>query len=92
MDLLFWRTGWGLNQLQWYDSNNASVDKAGQLVITMNKGGSSHKCWYGPCKYTSARMETKTTFSQTYDKFEARIKFPPGLGLWPAFWIEGTSV
>jgi beta-glucanase (GH16 family) len=85
-------TGWGLSQLQWYDANNARINKSGQLVITANKAGSRYKCSYGPCKYTSARMETLTKFSQKYGMFEARIKLPPGRGLWPAFWVEGTNI
>jgi beta-glucanase (GH16 family) len=85
-------TGFGLHQLQWYDAGNATVDKAGQLVITADRGGAGHTCWYGPCQYTSARMETINTFSQKYGEFEARIKFAPGAGLWPAFWIEGANV
>ena len=85
-------TGFGLQQLQWYDAANASITKSGQLAITADRGGSSNKCWYGPCKYTSARMETKNSFSQTYGEFEARIKFPAGQGFWPAFWIEGADV
>jgi beta-glucanase (GH16 family) len=85
-------TGFGLKQLQWYDAANASFGRNG-LVITADKGGAAgHTCWYGPCQYSSARMETKTTFSQTYGEFEARIKFPAGRGLWPAFWIEGANV
>jgi len=84
--------GFGLHQLQWYDAGNATVDKSGQLVISADKGGGSNTCWYGACQYTSARMETKNTFSQTYGEFEARIEFPPGTGLWPAFWIEGDNV
>lgn len=85
-------TGFGLKQLQWYDESNATVDKAGQLVISADQGGGGNTCWYGACQYTSARMETINTFSQAYGKFEARIKFPPGAGLWPAFWIEGANV
>jgi beta-glucanase (GH16 family) len=84
--------GFNLKQLQWYDASNASVDRKGQLVITADHGANGEKCWYGPCDYSSARMETKNTFSQSYGKFEARIKFPPGRGLWPAFWIEGDNV
>jgi beta-glucanase (GH16 family) len=37
-------------------------------------------------------METLGHFSQTYGKFEARIWFPPGPGIWPAFWLEGTNI
>jgi beta-glucanase (GH16 family) len=83
--------GENLHQLQWYDAQNASFTKTG-LVITASKNGHQHECWYGPCKYTSARLETKNTFTQTYGLFEARIKMPPGEGLWPAFWIEGADV
>ncbi len=85
-------TGYGHHQLQYYDESNATVDKAGQLVISADRGSKGHTCWYGKCKYTSVRMETISTFSQTYGLFEARIKFPPGSGLWPAFWLEGTDI
>jgi beta-glucanase (GH16 family) len=85
-------TGFGLRQLQWYDAANATFRKSGQLVITADKGANGSTCWYGSCRYTSARLETKNTFSQTYGEFEARIKFPRGQGLWPAFWIEGANV
>jgi beta-glucanase (GH16 family) len=36
--------------------------------------------WYG------ALVDTKTTFTQRYGTFEARIRIPSGAGLWPAFW------
>jgi len=36
--------------------------------------------WYGDL------IDTKTTFTQKYGFFEARIKVPKGTGLWPAFW------
>jgi beta-glucanase (GH16 family) len=91
---LFYSGGYGFNlrQLQWYDATNATVDKSGQLVITADRSGAGHTCWYGSCQYTSARLETINTFSQAYGEFEARIKLPPGRGLWPAFWIEGANV
>jgi beta-glucanase (GH16 family) len=84
--------GFNLRQLQWYDANNATVDSSGQLVITADHGGGANSCWYGSCRYTSARLETINTFTQKYGMFEARIKLPPGRGLWPAFWIEGANV
>ena len=85
-------TGFGLRQLQWYDATNVSINNNSQLEITADKADGSNTCWYGPCQYTSARMETKNTFTQTYGAFEARIKFPAGTGLWPAFWIEGANI
>ena len=84
--------GWGEHQLQWYEASNAVITTHGYLAITADNRGNGHTCWYGPCRYTSARMDTLTSFSQAYGRFEARIKLPPGQGLWPAFWIEGTNV
>jgi len=81
----------GLKQLQWYDPGNAAINAQGELVITARRQG-GHSCWYGPCLYTSARMRTEATFSQAYGRFEARIKLPPGPGLWPAFWMEGDDI
>lgn len=74
--------GWGNGELQYYtdDLDNARVEN-GDLIITAreeNFGGSS---------YTSARMVTRNTFSQTYGKWEARIDLPTGQGIWPAFWM-----
>jgi beta-glucanase (GH16 family) len=42
--------------------------------------------------YTSARLLTKKKFSQTYGRFEARIKVPYGQGIWPAFWMLGNDI
>jgi beta-glucanase (GH16 family) len=86
------QAGAGLRQLQWYDTANATINKNSQLVITADRDSGKNRCWYGPCQFASSRMETENSFSQTYGKFEARIKFPPGEGLWPAFWLEGTNV
>jgi beta-glucanase (GH16 family) len=36
-------------------------------------------------------LQTLGIFTQEYGRFEARIKLPPGRGLWPAFWLEGTG-
>jgi beta-glucanase (GH16 family) len=77
--------GFGNNQLQWNSSENAQLSAAGGLVITASKGGEKQTCWYGPCEYTGVRIQTR--FSQTYGRFEARIKLPGGKGLWPAFWM-----
>ena len=43
-------------------------------------------------KYTSGILETKTTFAQQYGYFEARMKLPPGNGLWPAFWLVPSNL
>ncbi len=37
-------------------------------------------------------MKTQGLFSQTYGRFEARIKIPAGQGVWPAFWMLGKDI
>src|SRR5687767_8111457 len=84
--------GWGNNELQTYTdrSVNARLED-GVLVITAIKEN-----YTGPDNiargYTSARLLTKKKFTQTYGRFEARIKVPYGQGLWPAFWMLGDDI
>ena len=54
--------------------------------------GSIDSCWYGPCRYTSARLKTQGRFAQAYGRFAARIRIPRGQGLWPAFWMLGDNI
>lgn len=77
--------GWGNAELENYTNNpeNVSLDGNGNLVITAIKTGNS---------YTSARVNTRNKFAQTYGRFEARLKTPYGPGVWPAFWMLGTTV
>ena len=84
--------GWSLKQLQYYDASNAAVDGRGDLVITTSTNGHDQQCWYGPCRYSSARMNTLGAFAQAYGRFEARIKVPVKSGIWPAFWMEGADI
>jgi beta-glucanase (GH16 family) len=88
--------GWGNQELQYYTNTtgNAYLDGAGSLVIKAVRLNAPFdlNCWYGPCLYTSARLISKTKFSQRYGKFEARIKIPRGQGIWPAFWMLGDDI
>ncbi|MFG3039225.1 discoidin domain-containing protein [Streptomyces sp. NPDC048330] len=90
--------GTGQNgELQYYsDHDNAALDGAGHLVMEARKQATPGKgCPPDPlsgsttCQYTSARMNTGSTFQFTYGRVEARIKVPKGNGLWPAFWMMG---
>jgi beta-glucanase (GH16 family) len=84
--------GGGNNELQFYtdSTDNAALDGEGHLVITARKENpANYQCWYGTCEYTSARLNTATTFTQAYGHIEARIKVPRGQGMWPAFWMLG---
>jgi beta-glucanase (GH16 family) len=37
--------------------------------------------------YASAVFSTEGTFAQAYGTWEARIRYPKGNGIWPAFWL-----
>jgi len=76
--------GWGNNELQYYQANNATVSN-GILSITAKKERVSSS------SYTSARMKSLLKGDWAYGRFEARIKLPTGAGLWPAFWMLPTD-
>jgi beta-glucanase (GH16 family) len=84
--------GWGNNELESYTARPQNVKvSGGNLVITAIK--EDYRGSDGiPRNYTSARMQTKGLFSQTYGRFEARIKIPKGQGMWPAFWMLGSDI
>ena len=88
--------GWGNQEREYYTDGNANsyLDGQGHLVIAAQSyNGTSYSCWYGPCKYTSARILTENSFSQAYGHFEARIEMPNlQSGLWPAFWALGNNL
>jgi len=80
-------TDWGNAQLE-YDTDrasNAALDGAGHLVITARREA------YEGRQYTSARLTTAGKREFRYGKFEARMQLPGGQGLWPAFWMLGSS-
>ena len=79
--------GWGNNELQYYTDRpeNVSMDGNGNLAITARAES------FGGRAFTSARIRTQGTFEQQYGRFEARIKMPWGPGLWPAFWMLGST-
>ena len=74
--------GWGNSELEYYTNSNQNTYLSnGNLVLKVlpeNLGGAS---------FSSGKIFTNGTFSQTYGRFEARMKMPLGAGLWPAFWM-----
>ncbi len=88
--------GWGNQELQYYTNSieNAHHDGNGSLVIKAIKltAPLSLNCWYGPCRYTSARLMTKGKSDRKYGRFEARIKISRGQGMWSAFWLLGNNI
>src|SRR5262245_40303157 len=86
--------GWGNNEREYYTNSTSNVvhDGQGNLAITARKDNpNNYQCHYGRCEYTSGRILTADKFSQTYGRFEARIKIPRGQGIWPAFWMLGGN-
>jgi beta-glucanase (GH16 family) len=85
--------GWGNNEKEYYTDEpaNVSLNGSGQLVMVARVASTALSCYYGPCRYTSARIKTQAKFEQRYGRFEARIKLPWGQGLWPAFWMLGAN-
>lgn len=76
--------GWGNNELVYYTQNNHRL-QGGNLVIEVKKEN------LGGGNFSSTKLITRNKFSQTYGRFEGRIKLPKGRGLWPAFWMLSTG-
>lgn len=79
-------SGWGNNELQYYTNrNDNSRIENGNLIIEAKKEN------FGDSQYTSARLKSKGLQEFTYGRIEARIKLPSDQGIWPAFWMLGSS-
>lgn len=89
--------GWGNNEKEYYcapgltgqagcdlHNPNLRLDGQGNLVIEARKEQPEGQ-------WTSGRMNTRGLFTQSYGRFEARMKLPKGQGLWPAFWLLGAN-
>ena len=83
---------WGNQELEYYtdQAQNISI-KDGNLAIVarQEKHTDTNKTTWN---YTSGRIKTLGKFTQTYGRFEARIKIPFGQGIWPAFWMLGEDI
>jgi beta-glucanase (GH16 family) len=89
--------GWGNKELEYYTDGDTNAQvSGGYLTIRAQQAvagsGQPLDCWYGPCQFTSARINTLGKFSQQYGHFEARIQIPSGQGMWPAFWLLGEDL
>lgn len=78
--------GWGNGEAQYYTDRpeNARVEN-GLLVIEARQEKFEDKY------YTSARLVTQGLQEFQYGRIEARMKVPPGAGMWPAFWMLGND-
>lgn len=78
--------GWGNGEAEYYTdrSENARIEN-GLLVIEARQEK------YDSAYYTSARLKTKGLQNFQYGRIEARLKVPAGKGMWPAFWMLGST-
>ncbi len=88
--------GWGNNEKEYYSTapENISLNGRGQLLIVARPvpAGAGLRCYYGPCRYTSAKITTRGKMEVAPGRVTARIKLAPGQGLWPAFWLLGRNI
>jgi beta-glucanase (GH16 family) len=77
--------GWGNQELETYTNapDNVHLDGDGHLIVRAIANGTA---------FTSARLKTQGRFTAQYGRLEARIKLPTGRGIWPAFWMLGSSI
>jgi beta-glucanase (GH16 family) len=79
-------------ELQYYpdradDAPGANVwIEDGILVIEARREDFEHR------HYTSARINTKGKREFLYGRFEARMRLPAEVGMWPAFWMLGGNI
>lgn len=86
--------GWGNNEKEYYSSapENIALNGQGQLLIVARIAPSGLTCYYGPCRYTSAKITTRGKMHVAPGRVAARIKLAAGQGLWPAFWLLGQNI
>ena len=86
--------GWGNDEKEYYssDPSTISTNGRGQLVIVGRTAPRGLSCYYGECRYTSAKITTRgKLIVRPAGRVEARIKLSAGQGLWPAFWMLGST-
>jgi len=92
-----WHGGAFNNELQMYRANNLQIIN-GNLAIsavkeTVTGPATPFDATSKTFNYTSGRIESVTNFSASVNspkiRMMARIKLPPGYGMWPAFWSYG---
>jgi beta-glucanase (GH16 family) len=73
-------------ELQYYTNrpDNVRIEN-GLLVITALREK------YEDYQYTSGRLNTQGLQEFQYGRIEARMKLPPGQGMWSAFWMLGND-
>ena len=86
--------GWGNNEKEYYTDapDNIALNGRGQLMIVARRAPAGLTCYYGACRYRSAKITTRGKMLAAPGRVEARIKLAAGQGLWPAFWMLGHNI
>jgi beta-glucanase (GH16 family) len=84
-DYEYGQPGAANHELQTYtaSADNVRLDGEGNLIIEAQKTSAG---------YTSGRLITHGKLDMLYGTMTARIKFPSGQGIWPAFWLLGSNI
>jgi beta-glucanase (GH16 family) len=87
-------------EAQWYQPDNASV-QSGFLIIEGRRervanpnyraGSTDWKTNRQYAEYTSASLQSRGKQSFQFGRLEMRARFPAYQGLWPAWWMLGTT-
>ena len=77
-------------EVETYLPANAYVSNNELILEGRNTGGGDPATGYGG-KYTSGMVASYNCLSVLYGYIEAKIKFPSGYGIWPAFWMLYTT-
>jgi beta-glucanase (GH16 family) len=82
--------GWGNHELEEYTASPANCS-----VVADPAAEDGHalaiRAIHSSAGYTSARMHTQGKFAAEYGFIAARMRLPKGRGIWPAFWMLGSS-
>ena len=80
--------GYGNGQLEFTTdfADNVALDGLGNLVIS-----AQDTPFFFDTQFTAGRVTTKDKLAVRYGRIEARMRLPPGKGIWPAFWMLGDS-
>ncbi|MBV8372019.1 MAG: glycoside hydrolase family 16 protein [Candidatus Eremiobacteraeota bacterium] len=74
-------------ELEWYEKANVSVGGGNANLVALHQSAHHGYPFTSGMISTGGTPHSKATFSYLYGYAEARIKLPPGRGMWPAFWL-----
>jgi beta-glucanase (GH16 family) len=83
--------GFGNEELQYYRSENASVED-GLLVITADIQRSGDPELPGKQDYSSAKLTTQDLYEFKHGRVDIRAVVAEGKGMWSAGWMLGSNV